>query len=134
MTTTESREQREVIPNLDNISIPFSDFRFGGGKDVFGAHDPQLDGKMFKWGSGYASYEDTKGDRDEAECQRNTPLATGNGGDLEGITTDKHDEDLAPDFCKKLSVLKWLRFKRGIRTDERYHDKVRVVENTLEDV
>ena len=51
-----------------------------------------------------ASNESAEGNRDEAESKQDTPLATGDASDLEGGTTDEHNENLTGDLYKPQSV------------------------------
>lgn len=53
---------------------------------------------------GDASDERAEGNRDEAECEGDTPLAASDAGDGEGCATDKDNEDLSANFYTSVSV------------------------------
>ena len=102
MSTTEAREQRQVIPNFGDGLVPFSSLRLGGWEYFIRPHDPQLDEGAFKRWSRNASNESAEGNLNETESKRDTPLVTRNTSDLAGGTTDEHNENLTGDLYKPL--------------------------------
>ena len=89
-----------------------------------------------KWQNRNVSDENTEGSGDEAKNKRNTPLATGDGGDPEGDTTatNEHDENLIANFYKSLIVSDTLEQKGRKHTDEGVHDEIPIPDNALEDI
>jgi len=97
--TTKAREQRQAIPNFGNGLIPLSSTGSVGGENLVSAHDPHLDEGALKWRGRNASDDNTEGNGDKAKSQRDTPLAAGEGGDMEGGTPNGRDDGLTTDLC-----------------------------------
>ena len=127
--------QGQVISNFGDRIVPLDGLGLGCGEDFIRSHGPQLDERALEWWSRDASIKNTEGDRNEVKSERDTPLATGDRGHLEGGATDEHDEDLTTDLYKRSFSVKLLPNAecRG-RTDQGDHDEVPVLENTLKDV
>ena len=55
---------------------------------------------MLEWWGRNASNGSAEGNQDEAESNQDTPLVAGDASDLEGGTTDEHNENMTGDLYK----------------------------------